>query len=147
MAFGFGRKEARSTIYKIPDAEAQGPVKDLSRYDGIFIGIAPDRTGATEAAFTFMRTHMDGLAAKSVALFFLLDRAPKPASSAQTPEQSFDGLSQMSPLDVMTFDRSGKGMADAVFHWAGNDIWPLMETGWLADMLFPGPKLRMKLSG
>ena len=139
LAFEFAGKEARSKIYKIPGAGDAPRVTDVSGYDAIFIGVAPDGTCATDAAFTFMRSHMDDLAAKPVALFFLLDRAPKLSSAAHSPELTFEGLSRMSPLDVMTFTRSGQGMADAVSDWAGNKIWPLMETGWLADMLFPCP--------
>ena len=139
LAFGFGRKDARSTIYRIPKPGEHLPAKDLNRYDGIFIGIAPDGTGVTDTAFSFMRTHLGDLAAKPVALFFLLSRAPK-LGQAEQPDRIFDGLSQISPLDVITFQRSDKRIAGAVTAWAEHQIWPLLETGWLADMIFPCPE-------
>ncbi len=139
MAFGFGGKDAGTTIYKIPENTHQYRSKDLTAYDGIFIGIAPDGSGATHAAFSFIRDHINVLSAMPVALFFLLSRAPKLGRDNNAGEHLFEGLSPMSPLDVRIFERSGPHLSSAVMKWALNDIWPLMETGWLADLIFPGP--------
>ncbi len=138
MAFGFGQKEARTTIYRIPDNNAQHKSMDLTVYDGVFIGIAPDGSGATNTAFSFIRHHINALSAMPVALFFLLSRAPKLNRGAS--EHLFEGLAPMCPLDVRIFERSGSNLTPTVMEWAQNDIWPLMETGWLADLIFPGPE-------
>ncbi len=138
MAFDFGRKDTRTTIHKIPDNPRRP--KDLTAYDGIFIGIAPDGAGATNAAFSFIRNNMNALSSMPVALFFLLSRAPKLDREHHAGGHLFDGLSPMCPLDVRIFQRSGPDLTSSVIKWAQNDIWPLMETGWLADLIFPGPE-------
>ncbi|MDD9303007.1 MAG: hypothetical protein HUK40_11975 [Desulfobacter sp.] len=135
MAHGFDRKNAMTTVCKIVDRS--DPLRDLAGYDGVFIGIAPDRTGSTKKAFSFIRSHLDDLAAMPVALFFLLSHAPK--LGVQDPV--FKGLSRMHPLDVQSFDRSSACLGAEVTDWAENKIWPLMETGWLADLIFPEPVL------
>ncbi|MCG8635913.1 MAG: flavodoxin domain-containing protein [Desulfobacterales bacterium] len=139
MASGFGRKEAGTSIYRIPDNNARQDSVDLAAYDGIFIGIAPDGSGVTNRTFAFIRRHINALSAMPVALFFLLSRAPEPGRERHSGEHFFEGLAPMSPLDVRIFQRSEQNLAPAVVEWARNDIWPLMETGWLADLIFPGP--------
>jgi hypothetical protein len=141
MAFAFGRKEAGTTIYRIPENNAQHGSIDLTAYDGVFMGIAPDGSGATNRAFSFIRHHINTLSAMPAALFFLLSRAPKLNQGTGAP--LFEGLAPMSPLDVRIFQRSGSNLTPAVTEWARNDIWPLMETGWLADLIFPGPESAM----
>ena len=135
LAFEFGRKNVRTTLLSLSDTAAPGLERNFSRYDGIFIGIAPEGTGSTERAFSFIRTHLVTLSSKPVALFFLLSRAPKLMSS----ENLFKDLSLMYPLDVKSFDRTAAGITTEVTEWARNDIWPRMETAWLADLLFPEP--------
>jgi hypothetical protein len=133
MAFGFGRKNARTTITRIQDSS--DPINPLRGYDGVFIGIAPDGTGSTEQAFSFIRNHLEQLSAMPVALFFLLSRAPK----TDNKENPFKDLSDIYPLDVRIFDGTAQNLAMDVTAWAQNEIWPLMETGWLADLIFPEP--------
>ncbi|MCG8686980.1 MAG: hypothetical protein MI892_19020 [Desulfobacterales bacterium] len=135
MALGFGRKDTQTTILKIPGSNDTGNSGIINRYDGVFIGIAPEGTGSTERAFSFIRNNLEALSAKPVGLFFLLSRAPKFFNR----ENLFKDLSQMYPLDVKSFDRSAPDINRQVSKWVWNDIWPMMETNWLADLIFPEP--------
>ena len=139
MAFGFGKKEAQTTIFRSPDAAHQGRQHSLSIYDGAFIGIAPDGNGAAEAAFAFIRNHLSALSAIPVALFFLL-----PGTVADDPDNIdekalLEKLPLICPLDVGRFEGTGAGLKNRVLDWAGGTVWPMMETRWLADLVFPEP--------
>ena len=135
MAFGFGRKNARTTIFRIPENRAPERTKDPAGFDGVFIGIAPDGTGSTQRAVSFIRTHIESFARIPVAIFFLLHQTP----DLDAGETGFRDLSRICPLDVRSFVRTDPCVSDAVARWAGRNVWPLMETAWLADLVFPEP--------
>lgn len=71
LAMGLGRHRAAVNLYQIQDQS-----KDVSAFDGMIMGIAPDGTGRTERALAFLRNHMDLFSAMPVALFFLLGDLP-----------------------------------------------------------------------
>ena len=135
MAVRFGRDNALTTIFNIPDASGQGKFKNLAGYDGIFIGICPDGSGHAERAFSFIRNSFDLLSAKPVALFYILHRIPGPNAC----DTRLGELSRLCPLDVRSFDRSSVDIFADICAWAMNTVWPLMETRWLADIIFPEP--------
>ena len=135
MAFGLGRNNSRTSILKIPDGNGQGEPGNLAGYDGIFIGISPDGSGASDRAFSFIRNYFKTLSAKPLALFFILPRLPE----AEGPDTRLAELSPLCPLDVRCFDRSSPDIQAGAARWAVNTVWPLMETGWLADIIFPEP--------
>lgn len=139
LACGFNRKNAGTTILNLSGPGGRKAEPDIGGYDGVFIGIATEETGAAEQGISFMRDHMETLTAKPVTLFLLLPGPPGLAQEQQEPCQSGAGVSGITFLDVMRFTRSGRDLKEAVMNWAGDKVWPLMETAWLADMIFPGP--------
>jgi len=131
LAFGLGQVHAAVTLYQLQDSP-----KDISAYDGVVMGIAPDNSGCTQRAFAFIRSQMETLAATPVSIFFLLDGPP---ALTDRDQDLFKGLAGVNPLDVQIFHRDEIRLSRSVTAWARQKVWPLMETAWLADMIFPSP--------
>lgn len=138
MAVSFGCANARTTIVNIPDTGKSG---NPAGYDGIFIGISSDGSGNSERAFSFVRRHSEVLSAIPVALFFLLPKTSEP----DIHHDLTGALSPISPLDIRSFDPS-PNIQSRVADWGKDTVLPLMETGWLADIIFPEPVAGPKIS-
>ncbi|WDP90201.1 MAG: hypothetical protein HUN04_11005 [Desulfobacter sp.] len=133
MVSELGEEKARITV---ADISASGfPFKTLAGYDGVIMGIDPDGSGHFKAALSFIRAHRAPLAHMPLALF-----------SLQPPSRFSDEvvsslLSLVSPLDFRNFNGGAGDAAQTVSDWVRHSVWPLMETRWLADMVFPVPDL------